>query len=290
MQAFDDRSAGVMAATLLVVAVATLMATMALSRRVGVDVSDCRLWVSLKQSGQIADVEFGCGAGEVLAIFGPSGSGKTTILRAIAGLYQPDRASVQSNGATWTDTTTGTFVPPAQARRRVRVPGIRALSSSHRRGERRDGARASAARRPARARAATAPHGQVGREGAAAAAGAPPGGTPAGGPRAGAGSGAGGAVARRAVRRRRLRRAAESSGGGHRAAADARRADDPRDPRLRLRGAAGYRCVAACPRVGDCLRSGHDHDEPPGPRRGCARPSALARSSRRPSAARRTTG
>ena len=35
MQAFDDRSAGVMAATLLVIAVATLMATTALSRRVG---------------------------------------------------------------------------------------------------------------------------------------------------------------------------------------------------------------------------------------------------------------
>jgi molybdate transport system permease protein len=36
MQAFDDRSAGVMAATLLVVAVVTLMTTTALSRRVGV--------------------------------------------------------------------------------------------------------------------------------------------------------------------------------------------------------------------------------------------------------------
>jgi molybdate transport system permease protein len=35
MQAFDDRSAGIMAATLLVVAVATLMATTVLSRRVG---------------------------------------------------------------------------------------------------------------------------------------------------------------------------------------------------------------------------------------------------------------
>ncbi len=78
-------------------------------------VSERRLSVSLKQSGPIPlDVEFGCGAGEVLAIFGPSGSGKTTILRAIAGLYRPDRASVQSNGATWTDTTTGTFVPPHQ--------------------------------------------------------------------------------------------------------------------------------------------------------------------------------
>jgi molybdate transport system permease protein len=35
MQAFDDRSAGVMAATLLVIAVATLMTTTMLSRRVG---------------------------------------------------------------------------------------------------------------------------------------------------------------------------------------------------------------------------------------------------------------
>jgi molybdate transport system permease protein len=34
MQAFDDRSAGVMAATLLVISVVTLMATTALSRRV----------------------------------------------------------------------------------------------------------------------------------------------------------------------------------------------------------------------------------------------------------------
>ena len=56
-----------------------------------------RLSVSLKQSIPIPlDVEFGCGAGEVLAIFGPSGSGKTTILRSIAGLYRPERASVRS--------------------------------------------------------------------------------------------------------------------------------------------------------------------------------------------------
>ena len=78
-------------------------------------VSERRLSVGLKQSGPIPlDVEFGCGAGEVLAIFGPSGSGKTTILRSIAGLYRPERASVRSNGAAWTDTATGTFVPPHQ--------------------------------------------------------------------------------------------------------------------------------------------------------------------------------
>jgi hypothetical protein len=35
MQAFDDRAAGIMAAALLVISVATLMATTALSRGVG---------------------------------------------------------------------------------------------------------------------------------------------------------------------------------------------------------------------------------------------------------------
>jgi molybdate transport system ATP-binding protein len=55
-----------------------------------------------------------CGPGDVLAIFGPSGSGKTTILRAIAGLYRPADASVQSGTETWTNTSNGTFAPPHQ--------------------------------------------------------------------------------------------------------------------------------------------------------------------------------
>ena len=94
MQAFDDRSAGVMAATLLV------------DRRGDADgddgavaagearaVADRRLSVSLRQAGPIPlDVEFACDPGDVLAIFGPSGSGKTTILRTIAGLYRPAQA------------------------------------------------------------------------------------------------------------------------------------------------------------------------------------------------------
>jgi molybdate transport system ATP-binding protein len=76
-------------------------------------VPERRLSVGLKQPGPIPlDVEFECAAGQVLAIFGPSGSGKTTILRAIAGLYRPERASVRSNGAAWTDTPSQTFVPP----------------------------------------------------------------------------------------------------------------------------------------------------------------------------------
>ena len=78
-------------------------------------VSEPRLSVGLRQAGPIPlDVEFGCDAGQVLAIFGPSGSGKTTILRSIAGLYRPDHATVRSNGVAWTDTASGTFVPPHQ--------------------------------------------------------------------------------------------------------------------------------------------------------------------------------
>jgi molybdate transport system ATP-binding protein len=78
-------------------------------------VPDRRLFVRLHQSGPIPlDVEFSCDPGRVLAIFGPSGSGKTTILRAIAGLYGPARALVQSGSATWTSTEAGISLPAYQ--------------------------------------------------------------------------------------------------------------------------------------------------------------------------------
>ena len=56
------------------------------------------------------------GPGSILVLFGPSGAGKTTILRAIAGLLQPDRGRIQFEGHTWFDATADRFVPP-QARR-----------------------------------------------------------------------------------------------------------------------------------------------------------------------------
>lgn len=72
-----------------------------------------RLSVQLRQTAPIPiDVEFTCGAGDVLAIFGPSGSGKTTILRAVAGLTRPAHAVVRSGTDTWSDTHAGIFVPP----------------------------------------------------------------------------------------------------------------------------------------------------------------------------------
>ena len=47
------------------------------------------------------DVEIDCDGGEMLALVGPSGSGKTTILRSIAGLYQPRSGYVRCGGETW---------------------------------------------------------------------------------------------------------------------------------------------------------------------------------------------
>jgi molybdate transport system ATP-binding protein len=76
-------------------------------------VADRSLWVTLRQAGPIPlDVEFACQAGDILSIFGPSGSGKTTILRSVAGLYRPSHASIRSGSEIWTDTDSGTFVPP----------------------------------------------------------------------------------------------------------------------------------------------------------------------------------
>ena len=74
---------------------------------------DRRLSVSLRQPAPIPlDLEFTCDPGDVLAIFGPSGSGKTTILRSIAGLYQPAQTSVRSGAETWSETATGIFTAP----------------------------------------------------------------------------------------------------------------------------------------------------------------------------------
>ena len=73
------------------------------------------LAVSLKQAAPIPlDVTFTCGPGQVLALFGPSGSGKTTILRSIAGLYQPETARITMGSDTWQDAKAGVHVPVHQ--------------------------------------------------------------------------------------------------------------------------------------------------------------------------------
>ncbi len=75
------------------------------------------LSVSLYQHGPIAlAVEIEVAPGETLALVGPSGAGKTTILRSIAGLYQPARGRIACAGETWLDQSRGVAVP-ARARR-----------------------------------------------------------------------------------------------------------------------------------------------------------------------------
>jgi molybdate transport system ATP-binding protein len=73
--------------------------------------------IRLRQSDPIPlDVDFACGPGELVALVGPSGSGKTTILRAIAGLYQPREGHIACNGHVWLDTASRLFRPPHRRR------------------------------------------------------------------------------------------------------------------------------------------------------------------------------
>ncbi|MDP4034328.1 MAG: molybdenum ABC transporter ATP-binding protein [Pseudorhodobacter sp.] len=62
------------------------------------------------------DVAFRVEPGELLALVGHSGSGKTTILRTIAGLWQPREARVTVGGKTWLDTARRIALPPCRRR------------------------------------------------------------------------------------------------------------------------------------------------------------------------------
>ena len=70
------------------------------------------LTVELQAAAPIPlEVSFEVSPGELLALVGHSGSGKTTILRAIAGLWQPDRGRVAVDGSLWLDSATGVNLP-----------------------------------------------------------------------------------------------------------------------------------------------------------------------------------
>ena len=62
--------------------------------------------------------------GSLTALLGPSGSGKSTLLRVIAGLEGPDSGTVEIDGQD------ATGVPPAATGHRLRLPALRARSST----------------------------------------------------------------------------------------------------------------------------------------------------------------
>ena len=71
--------------------------------------------ISLQQATPIPlAVDLKCHSGELLALVGPSGSGKTTILRAIAGLYQPKNSHIICQNETWQYSKHRQFIPTHQ--------------------------------------------------------------------------------------------------------------------------------------------------------------------------------
>ncbi len=60
------------------------------------------------------DVALRCAPGELLAMVGPSGAGKTSVLRAIAGLLQPESGHIICDGVTWFSSSEGISRKPQQ--------------------------------------------------------------------------------------------------------------------------------------------------------------------------------
>ncbi len=77
--------------------------------------SDSAIHITLQQTRPIPlAVQLTCQAGELLALVGPSGSGKTTILRAIAGLYQPQNSHIMCQGEVWQNSAKQLFLATHQ--------------------------------------------------------------------------------------------------------------------------------------------------------------------------------
>jgi len=70
-----------------------------------------------KQLGDFTlDAAFEVGDAGIVALFGRSGCGKTTLVNVIAGLLEPDEATVRLGGITLDDTAAGTRMPAERRR------------------------------------------------------------------------------------------------------------------------------------------------------------------------------
>jgi molybdate transport system ATP-binding protein len=85
--------------------------------------------VTTRRGGFTLDVRVEVGPGEVVAVLGPNGSGKSTLLGTLAGLFDPESASVTLAGQVLTDTDTGVAVPVH--RRRIGLLSQQALLFPH---------------------------------------------------------------------------------------------------------------------------------------------------------------
>lgn len=66
--------------------------------------------IKSKLKHYMLDVEFSVKE-ELAVLFGPSGAGKTTILKAIAGIYRPDKGKIRLHGRTLLDTPSISLPP-----------------------------------------------------------------------------------------------------------------------------------------------------------------------------------
>ncbi|MDH3348736.1 MAG: ATP-binding cassette domain-containing protein [Desulfobulbaceae bacterium] len=71
-------------------------------------------YIQKKMHGFTIDLSFCCQPGELLALVGPSGAGKTTIIRMLAGLEQPDKATITNGNTVWLDTKQGIELSPGK--------------------------------------------------------------------------------------------------------------------------------------------------------------------------------
>ncbi|MDQ7056810.1 MAG: ATP-binding cassette domain-containing protein [Persephonella sp.] len=65
-----------------------------------------------RQGNFILDVNISAEDKSFITVFGKSGAGKTTILRAIAGLLQPDEGYIEISGNVWFDSSKKINLPP----------------------------------------------------------------------------------------------------------------------------------------------------------------------------------